>query len=635
MKRNLKIQFITVFVFLNAFVLMPSYGQSVITDSVRLNEVIVTGTRTETNLRNLPMSIAVVGNKAIENRLDQSLLPVLTEEVPGLFITGRGIMGYGVSTGSAGGMKIRGVGDSPTTGILMLIDGHPQYMGLMGHPLADSYQSMMADRVEVVRGPASVLYGSNALGGVINIITKKQLQDGIRTNAQAMYGSYNTFSVEADNAVRSGKFSSYVSLGYNRSDGHRENMDFEQYSGYAKIGYDITSNWNLFADLNLTNFKASNPGMVSSPVLDNDANVTRGMTSLAIENKYEKTSGALKLYYNFGSHDIDDGYAPGGNPRDYHFRSNDDMFGLSFYQNYRLFEGTQATAGFDLQRFSGHAWNRYLDDRADQDITDKGINDIAGYVNFEQRLATKLLLNAGIRLDYNGHTGSEWIPQVGLSYLPSDMTTLKAIVSKGFRNPTIREMYMFPPQNPDLKQERLMNYELSLSQYLFEYKLSFDVNFFYIKGDNSITSVVINDRPLNINTGEIENYGLEIASHYRVSPNLRMSANYSFLHMEHKVIAAPEHKLYAGADYLKGKWGISSGIQYIGSLYTSVPTQAAPVAETIKDSFVLWNARGMYRSSEMVELFVRGENLLAQKYEVNLGYPMPRATVFGGIKLRL
>ena len=70
-------------------------------------------------------------------------------------------------------MNVRGIGGAPTAGVLVLIDGNPQYMGLMGHPLADSYQSLMAEKVEVIRGPSSMLYGSNAMGGVINIITKK------------------------------------------------------------------------------------------------------------------------------------------------------------------------------------------------------------------------------------------------------------------------------------------------------------------------------------------------------------------------------------------------------------------------------------------------------------------------------
>ena len=152
-----------------SLVLYPLFGS--VNDTIRLDEVIVTGSMPKVNLRNLPMSISVVSENEIEARKDNSLLPLLTEEVPGLFITQRGVMGYGVAGGAAGAMSIRGIGGAPTAGVLVLIDGHPQYMGLMGHPLADSYQSLMAEKVEVIRGPASMLYGSNAMGGVINIIT--------------------------------------------------------------------------------------------------------------------------------------------------------------------------------------------------------------------------------------------------------------------------------------------------------------------------------------------------------------------------------------------------------------------------------------------------------------------------------
>ena len=148
------ILFIASIFFLSTSLFASENNPPQINDSIRLDEVIVTGTMPKVNLRNVPMSISIVGERQIQMRLEPSLLPLLTEEVPGLFIAQRGIMGYGVANGAAGGMSIRGIGGAPTSGVLVLIDGHPQYMGLMGHPLADSYQSMMTERVEVVRGPA-------------------------------------------------------------------------------------------------------------------------------------------------------------------------------------------------------------------------------------------------------------------------------------------------------------------------------------------------------------------------------------------------------------------------------------------------------------------------------------------------
>lgn len=622
-----KISVILLFLFWVASFTTVAYSYTAIPDSIRLDEIIVTGTRTETNLRNVPMTISVVSSKQIEQHFEPSLLPIVTEEVPGLFVTSRGIMGYGVSTGSAGGMSIRGIGNSPTSGILILIDGHPQYMGLMGHPLADSYQSMMAQRIEVMRGPASILYGSNAMGGVINIITKKSQQDGVLTGVRTMYGSYNTLSGEINNAVRSGKFNSYISLNYNRSDGHRDDMEFEQYNAYTKLGYDFSRNWKSFTDINLSRVFSSNPGAENSPVIDNDADITRGVASLSVENSYERTSGAIKFFYNFGHHKINDGYSPGGTPRNYKFKSNDDMFGLSLYQTYSFFEGNHITGGFDYQRFGGHAWNA-LNDENKNDIIDKGINDVAGYISIQQQLFTKLTLNAGIRLDHNSHTGTEWIPQAGASYVITGNTVVKAVVSKGFRNPTIREMYMFPPQNPDLKPEKLMNYEFSISESLLNNRLDIELGAYYINGDNIIQTLPVNGRPLNVNTGKIENYGIELNTRFRTNRYLTLSANYSRLHMKNHVVAAPEHKLYAGINYNKKNWNVSTGIQYIHGLYTSTGEN-----ET-KESFALWNVRGSYKPVNLLEIFLKGENLLAQRYEINKGYPMPRATVFGGVNLR-
>lgn len=598
-------------------------------DSVRIarnlttDEVVVTGTRNETDIRHLPMTISVVDRKQLESNYQPSVLPTLTEQVPGLFTTSRGIMGYGVSTGAAGGMSLRGIGGSPTAGLLVLIDGHPQYMGLMGHPIADAYQTMMTERVEVLRGPASVLYGSNAMGGVINIVTRQMKEEGSKTDVQAAYGSYNTLQTEVTNRLKRGRFSSIVTGSYNRSDGHRPDMDFEQYGGYAKLGYDFNDRWKLWGDVNVTHFNASNPGTVAAPYIDNDSRITRGMASAALENHYRQTSGALSFFYNWGRHKINDGYHPGEEPQTAHFNSKDRMMGISWYQSASLFEGNRITAGFDYQHFGGESWYKVLATGEKQPQVDKQLDELAGYVDFRQNIGSWLSLDAGLRVDHHSHTGTEWIPQGGLAFHLPRQAELKAMVSKGFRNPTIRELFMFS-KNPDLLPESLVSYELAYTQRLCDNSLTYGLNLYYINGKNIIQ--VDPAQRKNVNTGHIENWGTEATVAYRFNARWQANANYSWLHMEHPVLAAPEHKLYVGANYQQGRWTAASGVQYIRGLYTSV-TQGQEKQET----FVLWNLNISYRLCNFASLFVKGENLLAQRYEINAGYPMPKATFMGGV----
>ena len=598
---------------------------------VTIEEVVVTGTRNETDVRHLPMTVSVVNREQIEHRNDPSLLPLLTEYIPGLFTTSRGLMGYGVSGGAAGGMSLRGIGGVPqeglpTTGMLVLIDGHPQYMGLMGHPISDAYQSLLAERVEVLRGPASVLYGSNAMGGVINIVTRKMQQDGIRTHANVGYGSYNTLQSEVTNRIRKGRFTSIVSGSYNRTDGHRKDMEFEQYGGYAKFGYEISDAWNVWADVNLTHFDASNPGEISNPLLDNDQRITRGMTSFALANHYAKTSGTLSFFYNWGKHWINDGYHLGGDPLDYRFHSRDQMLGVSWYQSVQLFEGNRLTVGFDYFHFGGEAWNKTLAGERDTQA-DKTQDDVAGYIDFRQNLGDWLTFDVGLRVDHHSQVGTEWVPQVGFSFHLPENSEVKLMASKGFRYPTIREMYMFRPANPDLKPERLWSYELSFAQRLLDGRLSYGVNVFYIDGENLIMRVPIDGRPLNVNTGKIENSGVEAQVAYRIVPAWSVDANYSYLHMDNPVLASPEHKLYVGTAFSKGRWNVSTGLQYVAGLYKELDPE-----ET--EDFLLWNVRGSFRVLDGFDVWVKGENLLAQRYEINAGFPMPKATVMAGVNIK-
>ena len=602
--------------------------------NVRIDEVVVTGTFEGVDVRHLPMTISRINRVQLENNFQQSILPTVAEKTPGLFITSRGILGYGVSTGAAGGIKMRGIGGDPSTGMLVLIDGHPQYMGLMGHSVADVYQAMLAERVEIIRGPSSVLYGSNAMGGVMNIITRRMQDDGVKTHARLSSGMYGTIESEISNMARKGGFNSMVVASYNRTDGHRPDMGFEQFGGYLKLGYDF-DHWKIWADAQVTHFNSENPGPIDAHLNDNDSHITRGVASIALENHYDKMSGSLSAFYNYGFHKIDDGYKDGASPLNYFFHSKDYMMGASLRENFFFFKGNITTFGVDYQRFGGKAWNAdKKTDKVTNDIADKSLDEVAGYINFQQDVVDWFSLNAAIRVDYHTVVGLEWIPQGGLAFHLPKEADIKAMVSKGFRNPTIKEMYMFPPQNPDLKPERLMNYEVSFSQKLVLGKqynrfLNYGVNVYYMNGNNVITTEMVDGKKKNVNSGAIENYGVEADVNFHINEHWNVNANYSWLNMENPVVSAPEHKLYVGGTFKYNRWYVSTGIQYINGLYTSVVK-----GKEKQEDFVLWDAKASFQACKQLTVFIKGENLLGQRYEIMEGFPMPRATVKAGVDVK-
>lgn len=604
---------------------------------INLQGVVISANKIQVNRNNVPLSISVINRDQIEASSESALLPVLSERVPGLFVTERGITGFGVSAGSAGTVNIRGVGQGNK--VLMLFDGQPQWAGLFGHSLPDTYVASDVEKVEVIRGPGSLLYGSNAMGGVVNIITRQHQQQGRRTQARVMYGSFNTQKYMVNNGYNIGNFSSFISVNHDRTDGHRDNSKFHITNGFANLGYRISDQYKVAGNVSLAQFKNQNPGAVYAPLTDNVMDIFRGTTSVGLENNYGKISGALRVFYNWGHHDINDGYKAGAgeSPQTKLFLSNDHNTGVMFYQSFRLFEGNSFTVGVDYKNWGGKAWNEAIDTRKKTgDLADKSVSETAGYAIMQQELCDLLSLNAGIRYEHNSVFGGEWVPQGGVAIRPFDGNVIKASVSKGFRSPNIKEMYMFPPQNPDLKPESMMNYEVSIGQSLLENRLHAELTGFYIKGKNLIETLPVagQDKPLNQNTGPFTNKGFEFEISYQLCTNLLVDANYSYLHTSKALLAAPKHKIYGGLTYMPGRFTFNVSMQSISGLYTVVDKKK-PANDVIEDYAVL-NARAAYRfgaRDKGLNLFVKGDNLTATRYSINNGFPMPKAIVMGGVEV--
>lgn len=597
-------------------------------DTVTLREVAVTAPL-KTNVELLPMDVTQITSEEIEKSSETSLLPVLVSKVPGLFVTERGFAGYGVSGGSAGTVNIRGVGQGNK--VLFMIDGQPQWAGVFGHSIADTYVANGIESVEVVKGPSSLLYGSNAMGGSINLITKNQHKDGLTGRARAMYGSYNTQNFAMSTGYKKGRFSATLSGQLDRSNGNRAGSEFWLANEFAQAKYAASDRWSIAGMLDMTQSHANNPGTQQAPLENMWTDIFRGTGGFYLKNAYARCDGGVQGYINWGRHNIDDGNAPGTAPRDYLFHSTDYNMGVTAYESFYLWTANTLSAGIDFQHWGGHIWNT---DKADPSVrsseSEHHVNEIAGYLMMQQGFFSDILnINGGVRLQHGSTYGNVWVPQAGLIVKPGHDSQIKASFSKGFRSPNIRELYLYPPANPDLKPEYMLNYEISYRRHFFNYRLMLGAAIFYIDGRNMIQTTMVDGRPRNVNTGKFHNKGFEIEAAYSILSNLQASASWSYLHTDSENLYSPKNKLNAEVTYSPGRFSFTLEEMSIWSLNNGNP-------DGTKENYSLLNLRAAYTlgSAVPVTLSVKLDNITNKHYQIIYGCPMPGTTIMGGVEFK-
>ena len=571
----------------------------------QMNPVVVTATNVETPRSSVSNSISIITKQDIEQSGETSLLPIINKLVPGVFITERGVLGYGASTGSAGGISIRGTGGSPNTGVLVLTDGRPQLMGLMGHPLPDTYVSSGVDHVEVIRGPAALMHGTNAMGGVINIISQKNVPGGLSLNLGAAAGSFNTEKFEGNIGYGLEDGGILISGSNYKTDGARAYSDFKISNGSIKVNKSLTEHLIFKADASISKFKTYDPGTQAAPFIDHWVDITRGSSGFAVENNYKSFQGAVRAFYNFGEHTIYDG-----------FHSTDNNLGFLAYEGTSLFEGNLLTAGFDYMRYGGKVDNM---PNGEHFISESGF-----YALVRQNILHIVNASAGIRINNNTVYGTEAIPQFGLTVNGSENSTIRASAGKGFRSPTIRELYLFPAPTPTLQPERMWNYEIGLL-HNFNRETGVDIAAFISKGSNIIRQSGMYPKFILSNSGSFSHKGFELSGFTTLLEKLKVDVSYSYLDAGEETMESPKHKVYLGGSYPVSILRISAGIQSVAGLYGN-DNHANPLTD-----YTLINARVSAQLTSQWSVYVSGENLLDRKYQILAGYPMPGITAIGGI----
>lgn len=582
---------------------------------IEIDPVIVTVTHLQTLRSRVPNSVSVVSRAQIEEAGASSVLAVVSDRVPGLFVTQRGVLGYGVAGGSAGKISIRGVGADPVTQVAVMTDGRPQTMGLMGHPIADMHVSGGVERVEVVRGPSSVLYGTAAMGGVVNVVTRRDWEPGVGVETAAAYGTHGTQRLEASLDYGSDSRNGLIFTGSRyRTDGHRSNSSFAIDNFSVRGSTDLGTGYSLVGDVALSDMLAYDPGPVAAPRTDNWVDILRGSAGVSLENSGAALSGATKLFLNFGRHKIHDG-----------FFSRDYTAGAQLHQGITLDGGGTVTLGADLRRFGGKA--RRDSDQRPADWGEHHVHEIGAFGLLHQPLLPEVVLTGGARANYHSTYGVELAPQLGVAYRIRPQTTLRASSSRGFRSPTIRELYLFPAPTPDLKPERAWNNEVSLLNRLGE-RASLELAAYRTEGTDLIR---VTGAPPNLelaNSGEFLHRGIELVLAARPLDDLELDLSYGYMDVGELTQRHPRNQVHMSGRYRIGQLMSSLSVQHVTGVYGSDGGRDRLPDYTVVDGRVSMDVR------EAGRLFLSLDNLLDTDYEIMSGYPMPGRMLSAGLQFR-
>jgi len=546
---------------------------------IETEKINVTATKTEQTLQKTPSSISLITSDEIMKRNKITFDQVL-EDVQGVTINRTS--GINVSA-----LSIRGSSDVAGGGIgnrvLLLLDGRPSLTGDSKGALWALIPVSVIERTEVVKGAFSSLYGSSAIGGVVNVITKKPTYkpytlvnlnsgfyekhpDSLRYTDRLL--AFWGMNILHSNTVN--KFAFLVNLDFKKNEGYAQQTEYNFYSGLGKFTYDLFGNRDLEMTLQYTNSESGyphywrvDPGTYAQPYQTNPYyigdKIKKETQSIdigyqAIPNSKSKYSSKF-YYYKLNSKSI---YNP-DNPVSIEYGAPGQSFetNISSYNfgnisqvDYTIGDRHYLIGGLDLQ------WNVVRSSPEEILYGDRQQYNIGLYMQeqwnilFDNSRNTVLSSSIGGRFDYNKFTGSfeefQFSPKFSMLYSPSsnspvlNNTSLRFLVGRAFRAPSIAELYFKRElfggfnfvYNPELKPEEMASVEFGIRK-TFKQRFNFDLSVFYNKYDNLIQYVNIGPTPNGPfqvqNVADAQIKGIEFAIDYASA--LKLSSedfNYGF-----------------------------------------------------------------------------------------------------------
>lgn len=577
-----------------------------------MEEIVVTATRTEKAVKDISATVSVITREDIETSNATSCTDILST-LPGLFVQKTGSFGRA-------DVDIRGIGDGGRR-IMVLVDGRPVKMGLFGCTITHSLPLDNVERIEVVRGPLSVLYGSDALGGVINIITRKPTEPK-EIDYTISYSTHNTYEHRLCAGGNRGPLSFYATADKQQSDGHLSNSAYDAKNFTVRMGYNLTDNLEsiltgkYFEGYKEEPLRATDPDTL---VPETWNNYERGAVDLTLNGKWKSWNGFGKVYHNFGEHNFSDGW-----------HSRDLTNGAVFNASGRFFTGNELTLGAEFRQQGGERLS--IPEGKWEKI------EYAFFFHDEQNLFKRLTLAFGGRYNTDEIAGGEFCPQVGAVLNLRKGTIFRGSVNKGFRSPQLNELYLFPPSDSTLESERVWNYEAGINQELVK-GINIDLVGYIIRGENLI-QIEENPQPPPKykfqNTGKFKFKGAEAGIRAQITQDIEGRVYYTYLDPGEKTKGRPGNKLDLYLKYARNKIALSLNGQYVTDYYAD-DNKKEPI-----DDYFIANTKISYAILDGLRAFLAVDNILNRKYEIYADIPgggaglysMPKRTFTAGLNYK-
>ena len=617
------------------------------------NSMLITATRTPSNIDTLGSTVSLITAKDIDRKQYVSLDEVLMS-VPGLNVVQSG--GKGAQTS----VFLRGTNSEH---VLVLIDGVE-----MNDPSTPSgafdFSNFLVEgieSIEVVRGSQSVLYGSDAIGGVIQIRTKKG-QGDLNFRVKAGVGTQSTHRESAVLSGEKNNFNYSVAIGRLDTDGEsiaaKKKLapgSITEDDNYENIVFSTRLGWKGFDSLE-ADFTARyieteadiDGGFDFSGNTAEDADATNDSEQLylGLELKGLYADGVWQPILTASRSDIerqskDERQSPFGTLVDTSFDGQKTKFALQ--NNLFLFENQIITIGFEHES---------------EEVNSKGFSDFGGfiinqltnadrdtkstYIQDQIEVNDQLFITVGARYDDTDDFGSELTYRTTASYNATENTRLHAAYGTGFKAPSLFQLFGFTPNNfgsaysgnPNLDAETSDSWEIGIDQLFFAGDIKTSITYFETKVEDLITTQYIGFNSTSVNRDNADMSGVESAIHFKALSNLNIDINHTYTRTKDEdnkeLLRRPKHKANIEFNYEPAEHiNINTNV-----LYTGQRVDVDGFGQRVDvGGYSVVNVAAAYKLSNNVKLFARLDNLTDKYYEPAYGFQALGRAGFIGVEL--